>query len=207
MSGIGSRRTLTVWLLLGVLLAAIAVIEGSELFRSPPPAKTGRMPVFRFTESTLGAVEAVWQGRGANLVRAADGRWLRHEAGHRHDGSAPSPEHRPSPEEATRIARQLEVTARMLADRRVTPERALDAYGLARPQLVLAFYPRSAAGADYARPLSVLYVGDQLPTGYSYYTMLDGERELTLVPRYQISLLLALLYGEDAAPSPLPETR
>jgi hypothetical protein len=203
-SASASRRTLLVWLLLGVLLAIIAVLEGTDLMRSSPTVKTGRIPVFQFSEADLGAVEAIWQGRGANLVRAAGGQWLRHDSSHRHDGSTASPEHQPSPEDAARIASQLDVTARMLADRRVSPERALEAYGLARPALMLAFYPRGTTGADYARPLSVLYVGDQLPTGYSYYAMLDGERDLTLIPRYQIALLLALLYGEAAAPTPLP---
>lgn len=205
MSAVASRRTLAVWLLLAALIALIAVIEGSALWRAPPPAKTGRVPVFAFGEPDLGAVEAVWQGRGATLVRTADGAWLRHDGGHRHDASDPGTEHRPAADESARIASQLAISTRMLADRRVAPERALDAYGLARPALMLAFYPRGANGADYARPLAVLYVGDQLPTGYSYYTLLDGERDLTLVPRYQIALLLALLYGEAAAPTPLPE--
>lgn len=202
-----SRRTVVVWGLLAILAGLIAVIEGTDLFRTTPPPRTGRVPVFHFTEAALGAVEAIWQGRSANLVRDAAGRWMRHDTGHRHgDGTAPA-EHRADPKESAHIASQLDVTARMLADRRIQPDRALDAYGLAQPALMSAFYPRGTSGPDYSRPLAVLYVGDQLPTGYSYYAVLDGERDVSLIPRYQISLLLALLYGEDAAPTPLPAAR
>jgi hypothetical protein len=197
-----SRRVAGAWLVLLVLLVAIAILESGSWLATAPPERTGRVPVFRFTERDLGAVEVTWRGRAASLVREASGQWLRHDASHRHqDGSR---DHVADPQAAETIAEQLAVTARMLADRRIVPERELDAYGLAKPELVIAFYARGDAGPAYARPLAVLYVGDLLPTRYAYYTLLDGEDEITLIPRYQIALLLALLFGEDEAPSPLP---
>lgn len=201
-----SRRVVYVWLLLLALGVLIAAVEGTALFTSPPPERTGRFPVFTFGEDELGAVEAIWQGRTATVVRDPGGLWLRHDGSHRHGtgSSDAGGEHRPDPQHSRAIAEQLAVSARMLADRRMLPDRSLDAYGLVKPQLMLAFYARKGNAVDYTRPLDVLYVGDMLTTGYSYYTMRDGDREVTLIPRYQIALLLALLFGEDAAPSPLP---
>ena len=108
------------------------------------------------------------------------------------------------PERSAQIAEQLALTARMLADRRVRPEQSLDEYGLANPQTMIVFYGRTKNGVDYSRPLDVLYVGDLLPGEYTYYAMRDGNQELYLIPRYYIALLLALMFGEDQAPTPLP---
>ena len=90
----------------------------------------------------------------------------------------------------------------MLADRRVQPEQSLDHYGLSNPPTMIAFYGRQ--GADASQPLAVLYIGNLLPTQYAYYAMRPGDRELSLIPRYYIALLLALAFGEDQAPTPLP---
>jgi hypothetical protein len=69
---------------------------------------------------------------------------------------------------------------------------------------MIAFYGRNGDRTDYARPLDVLYVGDLLPTDYAYYAMRDGDDQLSLIPRYQVALLLALAFGPDRAPTPLP---
>ena len=306
-----SRRVTAAWSLLLALAALIVAIEGTSLFSAAPPERTGRVPVFGFTEPDLGAVEVVWQGRTASIVRDPSGLWLRrehghghadehrhtdgaghahgtggarghhhtdgtgdadghrhsdgtgdahghrhadgtgdadghphtdgtgdahghrhtdgtgdahghrhadgvghgdthgHEAGHRHDGAAGGghagvPEPRADPAASREIAETLAAAARMLADRRIGVERGLDAYGLAKPPIMVAFYPRGEDGPDYARPLDVLYVGDLLTTEYTYYALRDGDREISLIPRYQIALLLALAFGEENAPSPLP---
>ncbi len=34
--------------------------------------------------------------------------------------------------------------------------------------------------------------------------MRDGDQQLSLVPRYYIVLLLALVFGKDQVPTPLP---
>jgi hypothetical protein len=34
--------------------------------------------------------------------------------------------------------------------------------------------------------------------------MREGDQDLSLIPRYQIALLLALAFGADQAPTPLP---
>ncbi len=90
----------------------------------------------------------------------------------------------------------------MLADRRIKPEQSLDHYGLLNPQTIITFHSRIRTRD--AKPLAILHVGDLLPTQYAYYAMQPGDRELALIPRYYIALLLALAFGEDQAPTPLP---
>jgi hypothetical protein len=208
-------RLLIVWCLLAMLLGAIALHEATGLFApDPPQPPTGTIPMFAFGEPDLGQVEIIYRGQSAVLMRDPNGLWFQHGAGHRHgggagasgaaDGATPDDVHASDPEQAAKIAEQLAVTTRMLADRRVEPEQGLDAYGLFDPQAVFLFYGRRGDQPDYGRPLDVLYVGDLLPTEYAYYTMRDGDDALFLVPRYQIALMLALAFGEAQAPSLLP---
>jgi hypothetical protein len=206
------RRLLIVWLLLLALVGAIAVHEGTDLFApEPAPARTGRVPMFDFGEPDLAQVEILYRGQSATLMRDPSGQWFQHQGEHQHTGAAesetaaaPGDAHVADPTRAAEIAQQLAVTARMLADRRVEPEQELKAYGLLDPQAMIAFYGRNGDRTDYARPLDVLYVGDLLPTDYAYYGMRDGDDQLSLIPRYQVALLLALAFGPDRAPTPLP---
>ena len=48
--------------------------------------------------------------------------------------------HRATAEDTPRIAEQMTITAAMRADRRIAPDRGLDAYGLANPAIVLMFH-------------------------------------------------------------------
>ena len=145
--------------------------------------------MFAFREPDLGRVQIIHQGRIATLRRDAAGAWVHHGA----NASRPS---------AAAIAERISIIARMLADRRVTPSQRLDHYGLDNPPTMIAFYERQAAQAS--KPLAALYIGDLLPTQYAYYAMRSGDRELSLIPRYYIALLLALAFGEHQAPTPLP---
>jgi len=205
-------RLVVVWALFAVLVGAIVVVETTDILEPAPPAPTGSLPMFEFTEADLGAVEVIYRGRLGTLMRDAEGQWFRHDASHSHsDGAAAdaAPEetetHRSDPKAAAEVADQLAVTARMLADRRVPLEQGPAAYGLANPEVMIAFYRRGADGADYSRPLEVLYVGDLLAAGYTYYTRREHDRELSLIPRYQVALLLAQIFGADQAPTPMPE--
>jgi hypothetical protein len=207
------RRLYIVWLVLAILLAGIIVHEVTGIFEPAPPTRTGRLPMFAFREPELGRVQVIHRGRVAALMRDAAGIWFHHGAshGHRHEhhghGEHPHEEANaphaagPIPTSAA-MAERIDLMARMLADRRVKPAQSLDHYGLSNPQTMIAFYGRQGAAA--AQPLAVLYIGDLLPTRYAYYAMRPGDRELSLIPRYYIALLLALAFGEDQAPTPLP---
>jgi hypothetical protein len=195
------------------LLAGIIVHEVTDIFESAPPPPTGRLPMFAFREPELGRVQVIHQGRVAALMRDAIGVWFHHGASHGHQhthsehgehphGAADALHGADAIPSSTLITERLSLIARMLADRRVKPAQHLDHYGLSNPQTMIAFYGRQAANAS--KPLAVLYIGDLLPTQYAYYAMRPGDRELSLIPRYYIALLLALAFGDDQAPTPMP---
>jgi hypothetical protein len=81
----------------------------------------------------------------------------------------------------------------------------LDTFGLENPDIIFSFYPSKTDDTESLKPLEILYVGDMLPSKYTYYAMKDGDGEVYLVPRYSITMLLAVAFGADRAPSPLPE--
>jgi len=198
------RRLYIVWLLLAILLAGIIVNEVTNIFAPAPPPPTGRLPMFAFREPELGRMQVVHQGRVTALRRDAAGVWFHPGANHGNDHHADANALHaadPMPPSAA-IAERIALLTRMLADRRVKPEQSLDHYGLSNPQTMIAFYSRQ--DADASQPLVVLYIGDLLPTQYAYYAMRPGDRELSLIPRYYIAMLLALAFGEDQAPTPLP---
>lgn len=213
MSG-GARRPrlLAIWLVLLALVGAIVIADRTRIFDSEPPPRTAGTAVFQFTEADLGSVEVLYKGRFAALMRDPDGQWFQHDASHSHSGAAAgadsqaSETHGADPARAAVIAKQVSVTARMIADRRVKPDRGLDSYGLENPQTMIAFYGK-AVGDDVPGRLDVLYVGDLLPTQYNYYAKREGEGDLLLIPRHFVALLLALMYGADQAPTALPPRR
>ncbi len=204
-------RLIVVWSLLLVLVGTVVAMEKTTFFDSEPPAPTGRFPIFSFAEPELGAVEVMYQGQFVSLMRDDQGRWFQHDASHSHSGGDIAPagtdQHMSVPEQANKIAKQIALTASLLVDRKIKPEQDMAAYGLTNPQAMIAFYGLGADGVDYAQPLDLLYVGDLLPTNYTYYTMRDGDPEISLIPRYYIALLLALVFGEENAPTPMPELR
>ncbi|MDE0373498.1 MAG: hypothetical protein OXI73_13280 [Rhodospirillales bacterium] len=213
-----SRRTFLVWVLL--LVAVVALVQTDR----PPPEQQdshdhgpeglddlpeGRFPVFAFGEPDIGSVTVAWNSRHVDFERNPDGRWFQvshaHDHGHdhAHDVDGHTHDHGgdgPDSPDATQITEQFEITARMLADRAIKPDRPLVEYGLERPDILLTF--RDRLNGD---PLAVLRVGDLLVTGYAYYTVLERRpNRILLIPRYQINLLLALAFG-DEAPSLVPE--
>lgn len=202
-------RTIVVWVIFLVLGGGVIVHEGTDLFRPPPPEKTGSWPMFAFSEEDLGAVELIYEGETASAMRGPDGRWFLHDGSHSHAEGAetalPGERHSADPELSAAIARQLDVTARMIADRRLMPEQNLAAYGLANPTAIFIFYGRDGNDIDYSRPLSILHVGELLPSELTYYTRRDGDEELSLVPRYQVVLLLTMAFGPDKAPARSPD--
>lgn len=201
-------RTLFALILFIGLGTAVGVHEWTDLFRPPPPEKTGSWPMFTFAESDLGAVELIYKGEIVTAMRGPDGTWFLHDGSHSHSGGEnPDPNtdrHDADPELSAMIAKQLDITARMIADTRIVPEGDLSAYGLANPAAIFIFYGRADGDPDYSRPLAVMHVGSLLPTEFTYYTLLEGDLEMSLIPRYQVSLLLAMAFGPEAAPSPSP---
>ena len=82
---------------------------------------------------------------------------------------------------------------------------AIASRGLDNPATSLIFYPTQEEEKNFGKPLAILYVGDMLPSQYTYYTKKDGDNDVYLVPRYFIAMLLATAFGPDEVPSMRPE--
>ncbi len=207
------KRLIAVWAAFAVLLALIIVLETQEPHDHHGHGTDGHadLAMFRFTEGELGGLDAFFLGKVASLLRDPDGRWFHHGGSHRHgaEGTAPAGEiHKATQADEARIAEQMRVTSHMKADRSVPHAKGLEAYGLANPPMIFMFHGRDGNKVDYSTPLSVLHVGDLEPTEYAYYARRQGDKVISLVPRFQVSLLLTLTHGADAAPTlePKPAT-
>jgi hypothetical protein len=108
----------------------------------------------------------------------------------------PHPE--PDAGKAEELARAIDFLARTVFDRRITPTEPLKEYGLDNPQIVIIFYPRNPDNSAGAAPLTWFYVGSPLSHLQSYYAQLSGDRDIALIPLYQVNTLTALAYGEVA---------
>lgn len=204
------KRLIAIWTAFFALLAAIVILEtrGPHDRHGHGAGDHADLAMFRFTEGELGGLDAFFQGKVASLLRDPDGRWFHHGSSHRHgaEGTAPAGEvHKATQADEARIAEQIRVTSRMKADRRVSPAKGLDAYGLANPPMIFMFHGRAGDEVDYSKPLSVLHVGDLEPTEYAFYARRQGDEEISLIPRFQVSLLLTLTHGADAAPTLEPK--
>lgn len=208
-----SRRTVVVWLALAVLVVALiqmddAPVEGDDRHGHGSAAldglPEGRFPVFAFSEAEIGSVTIVWKGRHVDFERGPNGDWEAggHAAQHSHESDGHSHDHVHAPSRQVPpgdVAEQFAIAARMLADRSIEPEQAFSEYGLEEPEIAITF--RDRLNGD---PLAVMLVGDLLVSSYAYYAVLErNPRRILLIPRYQINLLLALAFG-DEAPPPLP---
>ena len=219
MSRLRRWRLPAIWLLLALLLGGVWLQQRADR-RQPAVAEReagSGHAMFDFSEADLSRIEVLYDGHHAELLRDRAGRWLLHDDSHRHAGAdhddahrraatdrdgAHQP-HRAGPTKAGTLAGQVALATRMRADQRLTPDRPLDAYGLTEPQAVVLFLGHGTADGD-APLLAELRVGDLLPTRFSYYVQRSGSPELWLVPRYHVALLLAAVFGEDHAPTPLP---
>ena len=81
---------------------------------------------------------------------------------------------------------------------------AIASWGLDNPATSLIFYPTQEEEKNFGKPLAILYVGDMLPSRYTYYTRKDGDDDVYLVPRYFIAMILAIAFGTDQVPSIRP---
>jgi hypothetical protein len=201
-----------VWLVLLALIGFILLLESTGEPPEKRQSESAGIAMFAFDEPELGSIEIVYQGRSAKLQRDHDGLWLLYDSSHRHGTTNADrlhddkeAHHHADAEKAQELKQQVAVTARMRANRRIRPERPLEAYGLQKPQIMIAFYGRHDSQGSGSDPLAVLYVGDLLPDKFSYYAKREDGRELSLIPRYHVALILAATFGADQAPTLQPK--
>jgi len=111
----------------------------------------------------------------------------------------PHPE--PDAQKAGELAKAIDFLARMIFDRRITPTQPLQDYGLDNPQIVVIFYPRNPDNSAGPIPLTSFYVGSTLSHNLSYYAQISGDRDVALIPLYQVNMLTELTLGEVAQAS------
>jgi hypothetical protein len=193
-------QLILVWGLLAVLLGAIVAVEVSdrEQTRTEERAQAGRDPraLVPVPLEEFGAVEIAHGGAVHRFERDASGAWFYHGA---HAPADASHTHQTHIEQANRIDKALGVFSRIRTERQFAPEKGLQEYGLATPQMVVLVY-----APKQLQPLAQFAVGDKAPDGVSQYIMPVGGKSIVTIPTYQIDNLLGLLQAVSGAPAAGP---
>jgi hypothetical protein len=176
-----------VWLLLVMLVGAIAVIEYTDRRRArsgsagePDARSLLSVPVDR-----LGAIEVAESGRLHRFERDASGTWFYHGV---HTGGTGAHTHTADPVLAERIERTVAAFGRTRIERDFALDREGAVYGVTTPEiLVLVYRP------NQAQPLAQYAVGHVAPDTVSQYVMLVGRPVVLTIPKYQIDNLLELI--------------
>ena len=133
-----------------------------------------------------GATDPAQTAAGQATPSAADG------------PGADEPHPEPDAQQAAKLAVAVDFLARMIFDRRIDPTQRLEEYGLDIPQIIIIFYPRNADNSAGQAPISMLFVGSTLSHNQSYYAQASGDRDIALIPLYQVNMLTQLAVGEIA---------
>lgn len=189
------RRTplVAVWVLLGLLVAVVAVLDRTGT-RPPPDVAPARPAPARLTTlsiAEIGAVEIVGAGAYRRFERDAEGTWFHHRHAVGVDADA-AHEHERDPRASDTIARGISA----FVDTPVVEELGRvadpDAYGLAPPALFVVLY---RPGED--TPLARWLVGGEAPGGGRYVSA-AGSNAVATVPEEGIVALRAVF--ENARP-------
>jgi hypothetical protein len=214
-------RIYLVWGGFAVLAGIIFLQRSREQEAYVRPEEQRRM--FAFREPELGQIDLFYQGKPATLMRSPGGRWFLHDSSHSHSLSAgaasnnatsPQPASPPPGEagaagmhtepdaaQAAKLAEVIDFLARTVFDRRIEPTQPLRDYGLENPTALILFYGLSKDGKPPTSPITTLYVGDVITNGFAYYAELPGQRDITLIPLYQVDLLIQAALGIDPHPA------
>ena len=179
------RGLVAVWVVLGVLVAAIAALEIADRRRATPGGESDARRLLPVPVEELGAIEIADRGRLHRFERDAAGAWFYHGA---HGAAEGAHTHAGDPALAARIDRALAALGRTRIERRFTLDRNGAAYGLTPPEIVVLLYrPRQA------QPLAQYAVGAIAPDTLSRYVMVVGRPEVVTIPNYQIENLQSLI--------------
>jgi hypothetical protein len=179
------RRLLAVWLVLGVLVAVIAVLEYADHRRAASAGTRDPRWLLPASIDELGAVEVADAGRLHRFERDANGAWFYHgvhgaqEADHTHAADAAL---------AERIERTLAAFGRTRVERQFPLQGDGAAYGLAAPEVVVLVYR-----ARERQPAAQYAVGHVAPDTASRYVLPVGRSAVVTIPAYQVDNLLALV--------------
>jgi hypothetical protein len=187
---------LALWVVLGALAAAIAVLEYADRRGATVAsgADTGRLlPV---AADQLGAIEIADRGRLHRFERDAAGTWFYHGV---HTGDTGAHTHEPDPALADRIARAVAAFGRARIERRFAADRDAAVYGVTAPEVVILVYR-----PNQPQPLAQYAVGSIAPDTVSRYVALVGDPSVVTIPSYQIDNLMTLVQAAAGTPPEIP---
>jgi hypothetical protein len=180
-----------VWAVLGVLTAAIAVLEARDHLRAPADAGRDARRLLPVPADQLGALEIAEAGRLHRFERDPGGGWFYHGA---HGAAEAGHVHAPDPALAERIERAVAAFGRTRMERDFEQDGDGSAYGLATPEiLVLVYRPNER------QPLAQYAVGSVAPDTASRYVSMVGRPGVVTIPAYQIDNLLSLVQEASTA--------
>jgi hypothetical protein len=184
-SGGLSPRLIFVWILLALLLGAIAWIEFADRANMPSiDAKSGRDPR-RLLPVDISEV---------GFERDTVGNWYYHGA---HAGSEKQHGHQTDPALAARIAKSLSAFDRARMEREFPFKQEGDNFGVVVPSVIILVYrPKELA------PFAQYAVGDLAVDTVSRYVHVMGSPVVITLPNYQIENLLALIKEVAGASGP-----
>ncbi len=194
------RRTLVVWLLLGGLIAGIALIEYRNRSRMPEDvaerihgAEGSRM-LLPLPITELGSIELGYAGTMHRFERDAADAWFYHGT---HASAQAAHEHQTDPVQAGIIDKAFAALGRTRMERQLKLDVQSGAYGLMAPQMIIIVYAKGNP-----LPLAQFAVGDVAPDGLSRYVLPVGGNYVVTIANYQIENLLGLIDKVNAPTQP-----
>ena len=121
-------RSLVTWIVFMVLGLGIIAHETTDIFQKQAAPKSGQLPMFSFSEKDIWRLEVIYQGRSAFFQRDNRGSWFLHDGSHTHTSTTfesdleSDTHHRAEPGSSSEIEKQIEMTTRMIADRKMSTE-------------------------------------------------------------------------------------
>jgi Domain of unknown function (DUF4340) len=199
--GATRRRTIVVWVLLGGLIAGIALVEYRNRSRVPEDvaervhgAEGSRM-LLPSPVAELGSIELGYAGTMHRFERDAADAWYYHGI---HASAQAAHEHQTDPVQAEIIDKAFAALGRTRMERQLKLDVQGGAYGLLAPQMIIIVYAKASP-----LPLAQYAVGDVAPDGQSRYVLPVGGNYVVTIANYQIENLLALI-DKVNAPAPQP---
>ena len=160
-------------------------LHGASHQHNPNPAGANGSPMAAAGVAG-GATDPAQSPAGLATLSAADG------------PGADEPHPEPDAQQAAKLTEAVDFLARMIFDRRIDPTERLGEYGLENPQIMIIFYPRNPDNSAGPAPINMLFVGSTLSHNQSYYAQVSSDRDIALIPLYQVNMLTQLAVGEVA---------
>ncbi len=170
------------------LAGAIAVVgAGALAYTALAPNDAAQRRLLPMAPAEISALEIVIDGQLHRFDRDADRAWYYHR--HRQPNTDGSPErHVADPDVAATITAALDRFSRATIESTVAVGAPGEAYGVTRPQVIVALY-----AADEARPAIRLMIGDPVPNKPNRYLLIQDYATIVTIPERHVTDLTDLV--------------